>query len=389
MYSNWRRLGRLLVAAALVMLALSAAVAPTPASVGRHRVVRHGAVLAPRALHVTRVAATAVSVSWRRPTGGSIVGFEVSRNGARPRITRVARVTYTGLACDTTYRIAVRTRGRSGLRSRSVARLVTTAACPAAEPGGAAAPASPALAPPSGPSAPGDTTASRPQATAPQPSARPDTAPPTTPANLTASVVTPTSITLTWTASTDDVAIANYEVLVNGARQAPTTTSTSFTLSALACGTKYKLGVEAVDTSGNVSKTATSKATTSPCAASGGSQGCPSKPLQGVQVPGKLKVLDRANPCRTATGVVTSTARMSDGDCHIRIKLDAAYSSLLRSGNNGALVAEVIPNHRIPIPKAGSRVSVTGTWVEDVPNAWNELHPVWSFQVLSGSTGSC
>jgi hypothetical protein len=231
--------------------------------------------------------------------------------------------------------------------------------------------------------------ASRPPATVPAPPAQADSTPPKAPTNLTASAVTQASITLTWTASTDDVAIAEYDVLVNGARQAPATTSTSFTLSALTCGTKYKIGVQAVDTSGNVSKMATTNAATSPCLAATGSRGCPSKPLQGVQDPGKLKVLDRASPCRTATGVVTSTARMSDGDCHIKIKLDAAYTSLLRPGNNGALVAEVIPNHRIAIPKAGSRVSVTGTWVEDVPNSWNELHPVWSFQILSGATGGC
>jgi hypothetical protein len=84
-------------------------------------------------------------------------------------------------------------------------------------------------------------------------------------------------------------------------------------------------------------------------------------------------------------GVIASSAPMSDGDCHIKVKVDAEYRGL----GGSSLVTEVIPKHRLPIPKVGSRVSVTGTWVRDVPNGWNELHPVWSFEVLSGSTGGC
>src|SRR5207302_9685529 len=44
-----------------------------------------------------------------------------------------------------------------------------------------------------------------------------DTTAPTTPTGLAASAITPTSLTLSWNAATDNVAVAGYRVYVNGA----------------------------------------------------------------------------------------------------------------------------------------------------------------------------
>jgi hypothetical protein len=123
---------------------------------------------------------------------------------------------------------------------------------------------------------------------------------------------------------------------------------------------------------------------------------CPANPLQGVQRPKQLVVIDRANPCRTAVGVVAANHREHDGDCHVNVNLEAPYRGLLNSVNvsraHGLLITEVIPSHRRPIPPIGSRVRIFGTWVHDKATGWRELHPVWKIRVLSvgsGGTGTC
>jgi len=336
----------------------------------------------PRSLRVTERAPTTVALAWRRPAGGRITGFEIFENGLRARFVHRGRVTFTGLRCATRYRFTVRTRDTRGRRSSRATLFVTTAPCPPGKPGSPAAPDAPTPTPdaPPPPSSPGPLT---------PPATPPDHQAPTTPKTVKIGAATTSSVTVTWSPSTDDVAVAGYNLLVDGARSAQTTATTSFTFANLACGTKHTFGVQAVDAAGNVSAVATSKGATSSCPPPPGSAGCPGNPLKGVQVPGHLKVLDSAHPCRTAVGVITSTQPQGDGDCHVKVKVDAAYAGLLNSANHGELVTEVIPNHRVAIPKPGSRVSVTGSWVRDVPNGWNELHPVWSFQLLSGSTGSC
>ena len=91
-----------------------------------------------------------------------------------------------------------------------------------------------------------------------------DTTPPTAPTQLTASNVTATSATLSWTASTDAVGVTGYEVF-NGATQIGSPTATSFGITGLACGQTYSLGVVARDAAGNRSAQTTTSATTAAC----------------------------------------------------------------------------------------------------------------------------
>ena len=84
-----------------------------------------------------------------------------------------------------------------------------------------------------------------------------DTTPPSAPTNLTLSNATSSSLTVRWTASTDDVGVVIYQVLVNG-NQVSVASSTSATITGLASGTVYGVSVRALDAAGNVSASSTS-----------------------------------------------------------------------------------------------------------------------------------
>lgn len=81
-----------------------------------------------------------------------------------------------------------------------------------------------------------------------------DTTAPTTPTNLVASNATASSMDLTWTASTDDVAVTSYDIFVDGTFYTNTSTAvTSFTVTGLASETNYCFTVYALDAAGNTS----------------------------------------------------------------------------------------------------------------------------------------
>ncbi|MCF4120903.1 cellulose binding domain-containing protein [Antribacter sp. KLBMP9083] len=92
----------------------------------------------------------------------------------------------------------------------------------------------------------------------------PDTQAPTVPTGLQVTGVTQTSVSLSWTASTDNVAVTGYEVRRGGTLVA-TVTGTSYTNTGLTPSTAYQYTVSARDAAGNVSAaSAAVTATTSP-----------------------------------------------------------------------------------------------------------------------------
>ena len=104
--------------------------------------------------------------------------------------------------------------------------------------------------------------------------------------------------------------------------------------------------------------------------------------------------------CTAVEGRVVSLDRASDGDLHIT--LDPVHKSVLSLVNvihaHGELVVEVICEHapadagdkgacgdfrpQITIPNVGDRVRVTGAYVTDRDNGWNEVHPVTGIEIL-------
>ena len=77
-----------------------------------------------------------------------------------------------------------------------------------------------------------------------------DTLPPTVPTGLAATVTGPSTVSLTWNASTDNVAVAGYTVYRNSAPIA-TVTNTSYSDATVAPSTTYTYTVDAFDAAGN------------------------------------------------------------------------------------------------------------------------------------------
>lgn len=128
-----------------------------------------------------------------------------------------------------------------------------------------------------------------------------------------------------------------------------------------------------------------------------------------VYKPARLHVLQR---CVAVTGtIVDATAgkrkdgvrHESDGDTHGWLRVDPEFRSLLDVGNRthegGNLVFEAVCQFpvsqadaraacrgyrsRLTIPPVGTRVAITGVYVEDGNHAhWRELHPVTCIERL-------
>ncbi|WP_431166442.1 M20/M25/M40 family metallo-hydrolase [Tenacibaculum halocynthiae] len=83
-------------------------------------------------------------------------------------------------------------------------------------------------------------------------SAQADTQPPTTPSNLVSSNVAQTTLTLNWTASTDNLAVTGYDVY-QGTTKLETVTTTSYNVTGLTANTAYTFSIKAKDAAGNIS----------------------------------------------------------------------------------------------------------------------------------------
>lgn len=79
-----------------------------------------------------------------------------------------------------------------------------------------------------------------------------DSQSPTTPGTISFSTVTQNSLTATWTASTDNVGVVGYEVLLNGTLYSTVATN-SISINGLQCNTSYTVRVRAKDAAGNFS----------------------------------------------------------------------------------------------------------------------------------------
>ena len=93
----------------------------------------------------------------------------------------------------------------------------------------------------------------------------PDSAPPTAPSGLAATAMSSTNVALSWTASSDDVAVAGYEVYRDGALVTTTSgTGTGYTDAGASPNTTHTYAVRALDAAGNRSSFSDSATVTTP-----------------------------------------------------------------------------------------------------------------------------
>ena len=116
-----------------------------------------------------------------------------------------------------------------------------------------------------------------------------------------------------------------------------------------------------------------------------------------VYQPERLKVIEA---CVVVEGRVVSLRREGDGDIHIRLDVEerAALNLYNLLHAHGDLVVELICESgakradaiaacagftpQVAVPSAGDRVRVTGAYVADRDNGWNEIHPVTRIEIL-------
>ncbi|MFI7388100.1 cellulase family glycosylhydrolase [Streptomyces sp. NPDC049813] len=99
-----------------------------------------------------------------------------------------------------------------------------------------------------------------------------DTTAPSTPTGLKVTGTTATSVSLSWTAATDNTAVTAYDIF-RGTGKVGSATGTAFTDTGLTAATRYEYSVRARDAAGNVSA-ASGPVTATTSASGGGPSGC-------------------------------------------------------------------------------------------------------------------
>ena len=180
----------------------------------------------PTGLLVSSAGQSSVALKWNASTDNvGVLGYGVYLNGKRVASSTSTSYALTVLSCGTSYSVAVDAYDAAGNRSSKESMTTSTAACPVTQSA---------------------------------------TQPPTAPTGIALGTRTTTSISITWTASTDDVGVAGYD-LYAGSSDVGTATATAYTFTGLTCSTSYTLGVDAYDAAGNHSPETTGVFSTSAC----------------------------------------------------------------------------------------------------------------------------
>ena len=140
----------------------------------------------------------------------------------------------------------------------------------------------------------------------------PDTEAPTTPTNLTVTGSTSSSISLSWTASTDNIIVATYDIYLDGTLKTSSATN-SATVTGLNPSTTYTFYIKAKDAAGNISSQSnTVTGTTTENTGGGGNNNnttCGTENFEGISVtPNTYETINW-----TSTGITwTATDSRSD-----------------------------------------------------------------------------
>jgi chitodextrinase len=222
-----------------------------PAAVAGQGLSAGQAPAAPNRLVVVGASTSSITLSWKASKGA--VEYEVrtrlerkglssTRYPERVAKTKGTRITVGSVRCGTSFTVGIAARGKRTL-SREKRIRASTKTC--------------------APPAPADPTPAAPPPVTPAPS--PDLQPPSVPIAFTSTGSTPSSVSVSWAPSTDNVAVAGYGLYLNGTLVS-STTGTSFVFGSLECGQSPRLGVDAFDAAGNRSARTEATVPTPACA---------------------------------------------------------------------------------------------------------------------------
>lgn len=181
---------------------------------------------APSGLTSSNLTATSVTLNWNASTDNvAVTGYDVYRNGVKINTSTITTTSYgvTGLSQASSYSFFIRALDAAGNQSSNSNTINITT---------------------------------------------PDTQAPTEPSGLVSSNLTPVSVTLSWTASTDNVGVAGYDVYRNGTKiNSSVVTALSYSVTGLTAATPYSFYVQALDAAGNISANSNTLNITTPAAA--------------------------------------------------------------------------------------------------------------------------
>ncbi|MGF7047717.1 glycosidase/chitodextrinase [Paenibacillus sp. DS2015] len=170
----------------------------------------------PTNLVSTGKTSTSISLGWTASSDAvGVTGYEIWRNGTKVGTSAATSYTNTGLTANTAYSYTVKAYDAAGnISNPSTALPVTT---------------NPIVI---------------------------DTIAPSIPTSVVSTSKTDTTVSLSWTASSDVVGVTGYEIWRDGAKVG-TSTSTSYTNIGLTASTAYSYTVKAYDAAGNISDAST------------------------------------------------------------------------------------------------------------------------------------
>jgi len=185
----------------------------------------------PSGVTVTGTTSSSVSLSWSASTDNvGVAGYDILRNGTQVGTSSTTSFSDTGLTASTAYSYSVKAFDAAG--NTSAASTAVSATTTGASGG--------------------------------------DTQAPSVPSGVVVAGTTSSSVSLSWSASTDNVGVSGYDVLRDGV-QVGTSTTTSFSDTGLAASTAYSYSVKAFDAAGNTSAASVAVSATT----SGGGGGSP------------------------------------------------------------------------------------------------------------------
>lgn len=255
-----------------VTVAAPAAAGPEPAGIARPAADTQPPT-PPKSLKAGKVTQTSVALSWGASTDNvGVVAYDIYQQGQLMKSVdgKTLKTTVSGLTPNTDYGFYVNARDAA----HNVSQASNTVSVTTLKSG--------------------------------------DTTPPSTPTNLKSTGTTANTVSLSWTASTDNVGVAGYYVYSSG-NQVGQTTTTSDTVDGLAPQTRYTFTVKAYDAAGNLS-TASNPVTVTTAPGGGG----------GGTIPGQVTQITTDND--VPWGLVflpDGTALFNERDKHDLVHVDA------------------------------------------------------------------